>query len=240
MRGILVTGTDTEIGKTFIAAGLLRALRANGLDAVPAKPVQTGVEPSPTGSPSGDLTFSLKAARLTPSPDEIRLMCPYTYEPACSPELAGRMSGSLPSMDVIADSLQTLAERHDALVVEGAGGVLVPLDDKHTYLDLMKRLELPVLLVARRSLGTINHTLLSLDVLRAAGLRPVGVVLNQSSPGEADFVALDNPRAITAFGKVPILGNIDFIPSAPNPEDPQTWETFEQGMTGIDVILEEL
>ena len=186
MNGIFITGTDTGVGKTLAAACILRLLRSGGIDAVPMKPVETGVSPETRGS---DIEFSLDAIDFHPTLEEFLLMRPYAYEELCSPELAGGLAGFYPETAVIKECARELASRHDGIVVEGAGGVMVPLNREENMLDLMRELSLPVVLVARAALGTINHTLLSLEALRSAGLTVLGVILNSAVPGEDDFVA---------------------------------------------------
>jgi dethiobiotin synthase len=221
MRGIFVTGTDTGIGKTHVSAALLACARARGLDVLPMKPVQTGDD--------CDLDVCLRAAELDPSPEERALMCPWHAGPACSPHLAARLTGRPILLDDLLAAANELAARHDALIVEGAGGVLVPLNERQTVLDLMQRLALPVLVVARGSLGTINHSLLTVCALRGAGLRVLGVVLNDSAPCARDDVRRDNPIAVAHYGDVPVLGDL-----------PHAFTDFAQHMPGLDAILKEL
>jgi dethiobiotin synthase len=237
-RGIFVTGTDTGVGKTLIAAGILRGLRSRGIDAVPMKPVQTGGELRGGRLIAPDLDFALRAAGLAPDEDEERLMSPYVYEPACSPHLAGRLAKHYVQPSFVKGCLGTLLLSHQAVVVEGAGGIMVPLNENETMLDLMKLLALPVVLVARFGLGTINHTLLSVQALRAAGLTVVGVVFNQvEAPSAEDgFIADDNPAAIAHFGEVPILGRVGYLDISPDKE--QLWRDFEEAMTGMQAILD--
>lgn len=240
MRGLFVTGTDTGVGKTVVAAGLVRACRRRGIDAVPAKPFQTGFAPTP-GRAVGDLAFCLAAAGLEPAADELALACPHIFEPACSPELAGRITGRFGDVKSAGRCVRDLAGRHDAVVVEGAGGVLVPINETETMLDLMHVLGLPVVLVARRGLGTINHTLLSLEALRGRGLCVLGVVLNGSAAGKSGFVEEDNPRAISTFGGTGVLGNVPKLPGlADDPADEMSWLAFEKALPGLPTILEEL
>ena len=229
-RGIFITGTGTGVGKTVVAAGLMRVLRRQGLDVVTMKPVQTGATRFGDAWTVPDLELHWHAADYQPRDDERALMAPYCYEPACAPHLAGRFAGAYPSIPRIRACAAELKSRHDALLVEGAGGILVPLDESHTNLDLMIALEMPTLLVAHRGLGTINHTLLSLRVLREAGLRVLGVVLNETDDVEPDFIKHDNPNAIETYGDVVILGNIDFLGSEPD------WTRFERDMSGLDTI----
>lgn len=202
--GLFVTGTDTGVGKTWVAAGLLAALRRRGLDAVPMKPVQTGCVGRGPALRAPDLEASLAAAGLVPARGERALMVPYAFRPACSPHLAAARAGVRIDLARIVRAARALGAAHEFVCVEGAGGVLVPLDGKLTTVDLMRRLGLPVLLVARAGLGTINHTLLSLCVLRESGLRVAGVVFNQVEPGRWGMIETDNVRAVARLEQVPV------------------------------------
>lgn len=233
-RGIFVTGTDTGVGKTLVAAGILRHLRNRGLDAVPVKPVQTGVEKAAAGLSVPDLDFSLKVTGLTPEPEELKLMCPYVYEPACSPHLAGKLAGEYPQTRVIKSSVKSLLGTHQAVVVEGAGGIMVPLNENEMMLDLMQTLALPVVLVARPRLGTINHSLLSIQALRRAGLELLGIVFNNTEKPdpEEQFILNDNPWTVARSGDVMVLGNIRHFEGEPD------WQQFEGDMTWLNNIYE--
>ncbi len=232
-RGVFITGTDTEVGKTIVTAGLLRQLRSAGVNAATMKPVQTGAEESSDGKLTApDLMVHHKAAGFTPPPDETELMAPYLYEPACSPHLAGRMAGRYPDIGHITDCARQLEARYEVLLVEGAGGVYAPLTESETMLDLMKALGYPVLLVAHRGLGTINHSLLSIEALRGHGLEILGVIFNETQDVEPDFIKEDNPSAIESFGKVAILGNIDYLTELDS--KPETaWAHFDECTPGL-------
>lgn len=209
-RGVFVAGTDTGIGKTLVAAGLIAALRANRIDAVPMKPVQTGCAIRGLEGQAPDLVVCLKAGRLDVSPGELRRMCPYRFRAACSPHLAAAQAGARIRLSVIRRAFEFLLRRHEFVVVEGAGGVLVPLGPAGTMLTLMKGLDLPVVLVARSGLGTLNHTLLSLRELRRAGLHVAGLVVNQTEKGPWGLIEQDNCRTLTRLGKVPVLACIRY------------------------------
>ena len=228
--GLFITGTDTEVGKTIVTAGVLRYLRGQGVNAVSMKPVQTGAEPSSEGQLlAPDLVVHQRAAGLSVAPDGLDLMAPYCYEPACSPHLAGRMAGRYPDIGNIKNCATELLERYDLLLVEGAGGVLAPLTESDTMLNLMQALGYPVILVAHRGLGTINHTLLSVEALRHAGLDILGVVFNETQDAEPDFIRQDNPAAVKSFGRVEILGNIDHLSNLET--DPEAaWAHFQRCM----------
>jgi dethiobiotin synthase len=237
-RGIFITGTDTGIGKTVVAAGLLRRLRQKKIDAVPMKPVQTGAERQGNRLIAPDLEFSLAASGYRPSREEISLMAPYLYEPACSPHLAARLAHNYPDIEKIKDCCDRLLETHKTVLVEGAGGIMVPLNERQLTLELMVLLDYPVVLVARSGLGTINHTLLSIQALRNAGLNLLGVVFNHSAPPlqEDRFIEEDNPEAIARFGNVPVLGKLRYFENNKFDQN-ETWRQFEADMPGLDSIL---
>jgi len=215
--GIFVTGTDTGVGKTVVAATLLALLRRDGIDAVPMKPVQTGCESRGAEWIAPDIEFALRIAGLNSScRDEMEIMCPYRFEPACSPHLAAERSGRTIEVDHILDCFQKLSGRHKIVVVEGAGGVLVPVAENVMMVDLMVHLGLPVVLVARPGLGTINHTLLSLRGLNHAGLNVLGVIFNETEAGPHGYIEQDNCETIRRLGKTGVLGRMPFITNIGN------------------------
>ncbi len=206
MRAIFVTGTDTGVGKTVVTAALVTWLRNRGTDAVPMKPVQTGCRKGPAGVMSPDLRFVWTMAGLRPAAEEERLMMPYGFQPACSPHLAADQAGVRISGQRIERCFRKLLQRHEWVVVEGAGGVLAPISWNSTMLDLMRRLQAPVLLVSRASVGTINHTLLSLREIRRAGLPVAGVVMNMGRKPVPRWIVSANMAAINRMGAVRVWG----------------------------------
>jgi len=177
-RGIFVTGTDTGVGKTVVAAMLLRALADAGFRAVGMKPVSAGL-------PARDLVNAdvrmLRAAGSVDAP--LADVNPYSFVAPIAPELAARADGAIIELDVIAAAHARLALRADAIVVEGAGGVLVPLTHRTDMLDIAVRLGLPALLVVGVRLGCLNHALLSAQAIGARGVRLLGWVANRIDPG---------------------------------------------------------
>lgn len=171
--GFFVSGTDTGVGKTLVACAIVRGLRAAGRDVGVMKPAETGV------GPKGPLDARAlrDAAGVEDSLEEI---CPIQLRLAAAPEVAAASEGASISASRIRKAFDVLSRRHDRMVVEGAGGLLVPLAEGVTMADLAGRLGLPVVLVARAALGTINHTLLSLEALEARGLALAGVVISHA------------------------------------------------------------
>jgi dethiobiotin synthase len=235
IRGIFVTGTGTDVGKTVVAAGLLRLFRSLGVDAVPMKPVQTGVLRDADGHlRAPDLELALSAARLSPDAAERGRMTPYLYEPPCAPHLAARLYGNPVDLSVIADAARWLARRHEALVVEGAGGVLAPIGEGHTMADLMTLLALPVVLVSPGGLGAINHALLSIEAIRARGLRLAGVVMTETRPVPevSRYIHEDNVRTIAQAGETRILARLPYLGHAPD------WARVDSAMGGCRDLLD--
>ncbi len=235
MRGVFVTGTGTGVGKTVVAAGLLKALIDSGVSAFPAKPVQTGCTEIDGVLSAPDLEFSLKVADLSPDEDLMDLMCPFRYSLASSPHLAGRMTGVYADVNTIIEKMDQLFEKCDFQVAEGAGGVLVPLNDSEKMLDLMVELGWPVVLAARGDLGTINHSLLSLAVLKNAGLQIAAVVVNHLTE-DVSIVTRDNPRAIAHYGE---SVRIVEIPYVRNQEEPASNSSFMESMSRLSRIVME-
>lgn len=182
MAGIFVSGTDTGVGKTIVACAIARGLRSAGVDVGVMKPAETGV----TAAGPED-AIALRAAAGVE--DDLSLICPLQYEMPAAPEASAHAEGRSFSLDPIDTAFATLTKRHRTLIVEGAGGLLVPMGGETTMADLALHLRLPVLLVARASLGTINHTLLSVEACEQRKLDLVGVVISHSagvlSPADA-------------------------------------------------------
>jgi dethiobiotin synthetase len=175
--GLFVTGTDTGVGKTVIAVALLRTLVASGQRAAGMKPVSAGFEAG--GSVNADVAAMMGAGNVdVPLADRN----PYAFVPAIAPHLAAAEAGVGIDLDVIEAAYNRVAARSDVVVVEGAGGVAVPLDARHDMLDIAQRLRLPVLLVVGVRLGCLNHALLSAAAISARGLQLSGWVANCIDP----------------------------------------------------------
>ncbi len=205
LRGLFITATDTGVGKTEVACGLVRGHRARGLDVGAMKPAQSG---HVSGEPSD--ADRLRAAAGGGDPPE--LVCPYSFGPPLAPAVAARLAGETVSLPRILDAARTLAARHAALVVEGAGGLLTPLTDGETFADLAVALGLPVLVVARAGLGTVNHTALTCEALRARHLAVHGVVLDRASSG-GDASEPYNAGDIERLTGARVLAVLPFEPS---------------------------
>jgi dethiobiotin synthetase len=217
--GIFITATGTDVGKTMMAAGILRRLRRTGENAMVMKPVQTGGAPDASGRLSApDISTVLRMAEVAVDDETLRLLSPCVYAPACSPHLAARLAGRPVSLDAIAAAARHLSTRYPFLVVEGAGGVMAPLNETETMLDLAASLAMPAVLVSHGGLGAINHVLLSLAALRSRSLPILGVILNETQPvaEAAHFIHDDNACAIEALGHVRVLARVPWLGMPPD------------------------
>jgi len=212
MNGAFITGTDTGIGKTLVTAAVVALCRGRALDAVPVKPVQTGCLPGDGKRVAPDIEFCLSMSGLQLDLIEVDALCPFKLTLPASPHLAAARESTVLSVIDLVCAVRDLRDRYEVVVVEGAGGLLVPLNQRETMLDLAICLDLPIILVARSGLGTINHTLLSLAALRAAGCEPVAVVLNDEFPDVPHDIAEDNRRTIETCGAVRVAGRVPFTP----------------------------
>lgn len=220
LRGYFVTGTDTGVGKTCVTAALTAIWRGLGVKALPMKPIQTGAVREAGMLRSPDLDFCLGKCGLRLGGADYARASRYRFEAPCSPHLAARMAGTAISIGDIRSDCEALALGNDALVVEGAGGLMAPLDDERTMLDLMLALALPVVVVARAGLGTLNHTLLTLAELRRNGLEAAGVVMNEAAPAEWGAVERDNLETIRRLGNVECVARMKHAPTILESSEP--------------------
>jgi dethiobiotin synthetase len=207
---VFVTGTGTEVGKTVVAAAITRTLAASGRRVAVFKPALTGLdEPG-----ESDHALLRRAAESRQSDAEIS---PYRYGPPMSPHLAAELAGEEIEPARLLAAARVAAASADALVCEGVGGLLVPLSTGYLVRDLAVDLALPLLVAASPSLGTINHTLLTVEAARSAGLEVSAVVLTPW-PGEPGAIEESNRATIAALGEVKVktLRRID-------PSDPDSW-----------------
>jgi dethiobiotin synthetase len=181
MTAIFVTATGTDIGKTFIAGGLIRHWRAQGRAVDARKPVVTGFDP--TAAETNDPGVLLTALGRPVTPEEIERISPWRFAKPVAPDLAARLEDRKVDFDALVDfSRSAVASRQDLLLIEGVGGIMVPLDERHTVLDWMIALDIPLLVVTGSYLGAISHTLTALEVLAQRNLTVKLLVVN-NTPG---------------------------------------------------------
>ena len=212
-HGIFVTGTDTGVGKTRVATALLRAFARRGLRAVGMKPVAAGCERIDGALVSEDVAALAAASNVTLPVD---LINPYRFQPALAPHLAAELAGETISLQRIGDAYVALAARADRVVVEGAGGFLVPLNEREDFGDLARLLELPVLLVVGMRLGCLNHALLTAEAVQRRGLQFAGWVANRLDATTPGFE--QNVQTLCKRLDAPLLGIVPFAVSTTEAE----------------------
>ncbi len=207
MNGLLITGTDTGVGKTVVASGLARLLREAGYRVGVLKPVETGWE-GPPGSWPPDARMLAEGACVDDPPEQV---VPCVYAEPLAPLVAARRANRPVDLNRIEAAWQQLQDR-DWVLVETAGGLSVPLTDTLDYAGLAARWKLPVLVVARPGLGTLNHTFLTVHYARSRGLPVVGVVIC-GYPSHPNVAEQTNPAMIEAMCHVPVLGRVPRRPT---------------------------
>ncbi len=233
-KGLFVAGTDTRVGKTVVTAALAVALRRAGADVGVMKPVETGVVRDGDGDAVTPASDARRLRDLCAPGEDMALLNPYCFPSPVAPIDAARRAHGRIEMPVILDAYRTLAARHEYMIVEGAGGVLVPLTPTEDVRDLIKLTALPCLVVGRAGLGAVNHTRLTLMGLRQAGIPIAGVLLNHTAAAgtnvdatadtttAADTTAADRDarlqtestvELIRAFAGAPVFGPLPFQPA---------------------------
>mgnify|MGYP001765651727 FL=1 len=208
MKNVFITGTDTGVGKTAVACSLAAYLSVNsGRDVGVMKPFESG------GGASGqDMTgdaWALKAA--SGSADDMRDINPYNFKAPLAPQAAAMRENADIDVGRVMSAYSEMCGRHDVVIVEGAGGILVPIREGYFYADLMADMNAPVVIVSRLTLGTINHTLLSCRYLKSIGVAVSGVILNDMT-GERDIASETNPAMLERYLEVPLLGIFPHVP----------------------------
>lgn len=209
LRGLFVTGTDTGVGKTAVSVALLRCALRRGLRPIPLKPAETGC--------TADAEDARRLWQAAQPPIDERDVCPYRFRLPAAPAQAAALEGKRILLDDVVRHAEAVASRGDWLLVEGAGGLLVPYgEDGWTAADLIERLGLPAVVVARTSLGTINHSALTVRELQHRRLTVAGLILNRTAPDQQPQEAGSYPYVASGTGLAP-LGPLPWLP---NPQDP--------------------
>jgi dethiobiotin synthetase len=229
-RGLLVTGTGTGVGKTAVAAGLARLLRRRGVDVGVLKAAATGVPPD-------DDADLLRAA--SGADDPLELVSPLRFREPLAPAVAAEREGAAPDPGAVRRAFDALAARHRFTVVEGVGGLLVPIAWGWTVADLARDLALPLLVVAGAGLGTLNHAALTLEAARSRGLRVLGAVLVRERGGEPDLAERTNPAALARLAGVAVLGTLPRLPGG-RARDPDALADALEGAVDLRPVEEEV
>jgi dethiobiotin synthetase len=199
MNGFFVTGTDTGVGKTIIACGLAAVLKEKRFDVGVFKPLLSGIS---RDDPESDTSLLKKMSQTYLSHEDIT---PFEFKEPLAPYVAGKLEGKLIGIEEVLHYWEMIRGKHQYFIVEGAGGISVPLGENFLVSDLIKALELPIVIVARPNLGTINHTFLTVQYAKSMGLRIAGIVINGISD-HPDLDEITNPKLIEELCGVPILG----------------------------------
>jgi len=206
-QGIFITGTDTGVGKTFIAAGIASALKRQGINVGVMKPAHTGCKvKNGLLIPSDSITLAMAAAVNDP----MDLITPYMFKEPVAPYIAAKENNKRINPARIIKSFEKLCERHDYMVVEGIGGVLVPITRNFYVADLIKIFNIPALIVTRPCLGTINHTILTINCLNERGIPIKGIVINYSKKEKTSLAIKCAPDIIEKLSQIPVIGLISY------------------------------
>ena len=209
--GLFVVGTDTGVGKTFISVAIARRLRELGGRVGAYKPAASGAEQTSAGRIWTDVS-NLSAALDDQFPHD--RVCPQRFVAPVAPPVAARLEGRQVDESLLIDGLHWWSDQVEALIIEGVGGLLSPLSDTLSVADFAGRVGCPLLIVGRLGLGTINHTLLTVEAALQRDLPVAGVVLNQTSADEPDLSAATNPQELARRLPVPLLGVIPHTSTA--------------------------
>lgn len=214
MKNFFITGTDTGVGKTLITCALMVALRERGIHVAPMKPVAAGVEASPVGTNDDDQILNDDVAQMLSvygKPIDAHIVNPYCFGEAIAPHLAAQHEGRTIDLKNIDAAFQSLARNHDTVLVEGAGGFLVPLSATESMSVLPARLGLDVILVVGMRLGCLNHALLTVEAIHVRGIKLAGWVANTIDPHMNCFT--ENIETLKQIIAAPCLGIVGYLPA---------------------------
>ena len=208
MQGYFITGTDTNVGKTVVTACLSTLFKSRGEDVGVMKPIETGVDPECSSSANSDAKFLIE---VTGVQDALEDVCPYRLKAPASPYQAARIEGKELDPEKLLERFRALQSKHSMMLVEGIGGLLVPITQRYNVTDLALQMNLPLIIVSRIQIGTLNHTLLTINAARQHGLKVAGVILNPVHEGELDTIEEEQGSLIEEFSDTPILGTCPYI-----------------------------
>ena len=230
--GLFITGTGTEVGKTIVTAALARRARQLNVDCIALKPIQTGAEREKDRWILPDCDIYQAAGQATVDLEQEQFV--YAFEPACSPHLAAMMAEKSIWIPRIVQWFKAFRNKHECVIVEGVGGIAVPLNEDQTIIDLIIDLGMPVVLVADNRLGVLNHALLSIEIMRQARLKVAGVILTNTTPVTDDnrFIREDNRRTLEQFGRLPVLAEIDHIAGF-DPNSEEHWRRIDACLENV-------
>ncbi|HRK62628.1 MAG TPA: dethiobiotin synthase [Candidatus Omnitrophota bacterium] len=205
--GIFITGTDTDVGKTVVAAGLALVLRSRGIRVGVMKPITTGCLNFGKRLVSADAAFLMEAAEN----EWTGFSSPARYKHPVAPNVAAELEKREIDLDQIRKAYAELEKHYDFIIVEGIGGLMVPIHPKYYVTDLIREFKLPIVVVSKPGLGTINHTLLTIDAARIRGLEIKGIIFNRVPRANLSISEMSNPKVISELSHLPILGSLPDI-----------------------------
>lgn len=199
MNGFFVTGTDTDVGKTIISSGLAAVLKEKKIDVGVFKPLLSGISRE---DPASDTSLLKQLSQTSLSYQEIT---PFEFKAPLAPYVAAKLEGKIVGIEEVLSHWEKIRRKHEFFIVEGAGGISVPLGEHFLVSDLMKAIKLPIVIVARPNLGTFNHIFLTVQYAKSQGHNIAGIVINGVSEHQ-DLAEKTNPKLIEELCGVPILG----------------------------------
>lgn len=213
-KGVFIVGTDTDVGKTVVTAGLMHVLRSNGYNATYFKAALSGALEIDNELIPGDTKLVSEVSKLEESYENIT---PYIYKTAVSPHLAAKLESNPIDLHIVREKYAYLKKKYDFIIAEGSGGIVCPLiDDErgvYTLENLIKDLDMSVIIVARAGVGTINHTVLTVRAIENLGIKIKGIIINNY---KEDLICDDNIKIIEKLTKVPIIGKLKDIENLDN------------------------
>ena len=208
MSGYFITGTDTDVGKTVVTACLATLFKSQGKDVGVMKPIETGVDPECSSAANSDAKFLMEVTGNTDQEEEV---CPCRLKIPASPYQAAQMAGTKIQPSTLIDKFKVLQSRHEGMLVEGVGGLLVPITRNYDVSDLALETGLPLIIVSRFRIGTLNHTLLTVQAAKQKGIIIKGIILNQQESEELSDVVKQQGKLIEELSGIPILGTCPYL-----------------------------
>jgi dethiobiotin synthetase len=209
-KGLFITGTDTGVGKTIVASAIVRVLKARGVGVAVMKPIESGCRRE------GEVLIPADGVMLKEMAENditLQEVTPFRFENPLAPLIASEIEGTEVNETIIYDTFKELQERYDYIVVEGVGGLMVPVKENLMLVDIVRDLGLPLLIVASNRLGVINHTILTVEAAKSRGIEIIGVVLNTTNPLSDDISLETNPLVLRRVLEVPLVGVFPFVKS---------------------------
>ena len=213
INGFFITGTDTDVGKTHVSVALVEQLKQKGYKTGVMKPISAGCERTAQGLRNDDAIQLMQSSNVALNYDTVN---PYAFEPAIAPHIAANEVDVEISLDVIMENYNRICSQSDWVIVEGAGGWLVPLDDHRTMGDLASAIGLPVIVVVGMRLGCLSHALLTINAIKASGLTLAGWIANRPTPEMSRYK--ENLATLKEMINAPMLGEMPYLPHAPAEE----------------------